>query len=76
MRKNLDPFNQHTDEELWNALQEVRNARDNEEYRCTIENVLTNKKTNINKLKTKTTLDSYPSVVQIQVVISHVQKII
>lgn len=23
MRKNLDPFNQHTDEELWNALQEV-----------------------------------------------------
>lgn len=72
----MDPFNQHTDEELWNALQEVRNARDNEEYRCTIENVLTNKKTNINKLKTKTTLDSYPSVVQIQVVISHVQKII
>ncbi|CAK6978679.1 ATP-binding cassette sub-family C member 4-like isoform X1 [Scomber scombrus] len=24
MRKNLDPFNQHTDEELWNALQEVQ----------------------------------------------------
>lgn len=23
MRKNLDPFKQHTDEELWNALQEV-----------------------------------------------------
>nr|XP_037863739.1 multidrug resistance-associated protein 4 isoform X2 [Chlorocebus sabaeus] len=23
MRKNLDPFNEHTDEELWNALQEV-----------------------------------------------------
>uniref|UniRef100_A0A3B4U370 Cystic fibrosis transmembrane conductance regulator n=1 Tax=Seriola dumerili TaxID=41447 RepID=A0A3B4U370_SERDU len=23
MRKNLDPFNQHKDEELWNALQEV-----------------------------------------------------
>lgn len=23
MRKNLDPFNQHSDEELWNALQEV-----------------------------------------------------
>uniref|UniRef100_A0A672ZTZ8 ATP-binding cassette, sub-family C (CFTR/MRP), member 4 n=1 Tax=Sphaeramia orbicularis TaxID=375764 RepID=A0A672ZTZ8_9TELE len=27
MRKNLDPFNQHTDEELWNALQEVRFQR-------------------------------------------------
>ncbi|XP_054637094.1 multidrug resistance-associated protein 4 isoform X1 [Dunckerocampus dactyliophorus] len=24
MRKNLDPFNQHTDEELWNSLQEVQ----------------------------------------------------
>ncbi|XP_076004927.1 ATP-binding cassette sub-family C member 4-like [Genypterus blacodes] len=24
MRKNLDPFNQHTDEDLWNALQEVQ----------------------------------------------------
>lgn len=24
MRKNLDPFSQHTDEELWNALREVR----------------------------------------------------
>uniref|UniRef100_A0A7N9CTT4 Multidrug resistance-associated protein 4 n=1 Tax=Macaca fascicularis TaxID=9541 RepID=A0A7N9CTT4_MACFA len=24
MRKNLDPFNEHTDEELWNALQEVQ----------------------------------------------------
>lgn len=24
LRKNLDPFNQHTDEELWNALQEVQ----------------------------------------------------
>ncbi|XP_028288222.1 ATP-binding cassette sub-family C member 4 [Parambassis ranga] len=24
MRKNLDPFTQHTDEELWNALQEVQ----------------------------------------------------
>lgn len=23
MRKNLDPFNEHTDEELWNALKEV-----------------------------------------------------
>lgn len=23
MRKNLDPFNEHTDEELWNALEEV-----------------------------------------------------
>ncbi|XP_068165847.1 ATP-binding cassette sub-family C member 4-like isoform X1 [Antennarius striatus] len=24
MRKNLDPFNQHSDQELWNALQEVQ----------------------------------------------------
>ncbi|XP_053420094.1 ATP-binding cassette sub-family C member 4 isoform X2 [Nycticebus coucang] len=24
MRKNLDPFNEHTDEELWNALSEVQ----------------------------------------------------
>uniref|UniRef100_A0A8C7QWV3 Multidrug resistance-associated protein 4 n=1 Tax=Oncorhynchus mykiss TaxID=8022 RepID=A0A8C7QWV3_ONCMY len=24
MRKNLDPFHQHTDEDLWNALQEVQ----------------------------------------------------
>uniref|UniRef100_A0A8C5C4F8 Cystic fibrosis transmembrane conductance regulator n=1 Tax=Gadus morhua TaxID=8049 RepID=A0A8C5C4F8_GADMO len=24
MRKNLDPFNQHSDEELWNSLQEVQ----------------------------------------------------
>uniref|UniRef100_A0A8C9DN19 Multidrug resistance-associated protein 4 n=1 Tax=Prolemur simus TaxID=1328070 RepID=A0A8C9DN19_PROSS len=24
MRKNLDPFNEHTDEELWNALNEVQ----------------------------------------------------
>ncbi|XP_007942203.1 ATP-binding cassette sub-family C member 4 [Orycteropus afer afer] len=24
MRKNLDPFNEHTDEELWNALKEVQ----------------------------------------------------
>ncbi|XP_036396882.1 multidrug resistance-associated protein 4 [Megalops cyprinoides] len=24
MRKNLDPFNQHSDEDLWNALQEVQ----------------------------------------------------
>ena len=23
MRKNLDPFSQHSDEELWNSLQEV-----------------------------------------------------
>lgn len=23
MRKNLDPFNEHTDEELWKALEEV-----------------------------------------------------
>lgn len=61
----MDPFNQHTDEELWNALHEVRNAQDSEEYRCMIENVLTNKNTNIKKLKTKTTLDSYQSLIQI-----------
>ncbi|XP_070656023.1 ATP-binding cassette sub-family C member 4-like [Bos indicus] len=24
MRKNLDPFNEHTDKELWNALEEVQ----------------------------------------------------
>ncbi|CAI9178846.1 unnamed protein product [Rangifer tarandus platyrhynchus] len=24
MRKSLDPFNEHTDEELWNALEEVQ----------------------------------------------------
>ncbi|KAJ1077488.1 hypothetical protein K5549_021299, partial [Capra hircus] len=24
MRNNLDPFNEHTDEELWNALEEVQ----------------------------------------------------
>ncbi|XP_045018406.1 ATP-binding cassette sub-family C member 4-like [Bubalus bubalis] len=24
MRKNLDPFNQHTEKELWNALEEVQ----------------------------------------------------
>ena len=23
IRKNLDPFNEHTDKELWNALEEV-----------------------------------------------------
>ena len=25
MRENLDPFNEHTDNELWNALEEVIN---------------------------------------------------
>lgn len=24
VRKNLDPFDQHTDEDLWRALEEVR----------------------------------------------------
>ncbi|XP_040091431.1 multidrug resistance-associated protein 4-like, partial [Oryx dammah] len=24
MRENLDPFNEHTDDELWNALEEVQ----------------------------------------------------
>ncbi|XP_065757880.1 ATP-binding cassette sub-family C member 4-like [Muntiacus reevesi] len=31
MRKNLDPFNEHTDEELWNALEEVQ-LKDNIEH--------------------------------------------
>uniref|UniRef100_A0A8W4FHJ8 Uncharacterized protein n=1 Tax=Sus scrofa TaxID=9823 RepID=A0A8W4FHJ8_PIG len=31
MRKNLDPFNEHTDEELWNALEECHPSRDSSE---------------------------------------------
>uniref|UniRef100_A0A7N6BJF9 Multidrug resistance-associated protein 4 n=1 Tax=Anabas testudineus TaxID=64144 RepID=A0A7N6BJF9_ANATE len=40
MRKNLDPFNQHTDEELWNALQEVQLKSVVEELPTKLETVL------------------------------------
>ncbi|XP_076579274.1 ATP-binding cassette sub-family C member 4-like [Chaetodon auriga] len=40
MRKNLDPFNQHTDEELWNALQEVQLKAVVEELPAKLETVL------------------------------------
>uniref|UniRef100_A0AAQ5ZIP6 Cystic fibrosis transmembrane conductance regulator n=1 Tax=Amphiprion ocellaris TaxID=80972 RepID=A0AAQ5ZIP6_AMPOC len=40
MRKNLDPFNQHTDEELWNALQEVQLKSAVEEMPGKLETVL------------------------------------
>uniref|UniRef100_A0A671UTP6 Multidrug resistance-associated protein 4-like n=1 Tax=Sparus aurata TaxID=8175 RepID=A0A671UTP6_SPAAU len=40
MRKNLDPFNQHTDEELWNALQEVQLKSAVEELPGKLETVL------------------------------------
>ncbi|KAM9344115.1 LOW QUALITY PROTEIN: ATP-binding cassette sub-family C member 4-like [Pholidichthys leucotaenia] len=41
MRKNLDPFKQHTDEELWNALQEVQMKAVVEELPNKLETVLT-----------------------------------
>ncbi|XP_041637493.1 multidrug resistance-associated protein 4 [Cheilinus undulatus] len=40
MRKNLDPFNYHTDEELWNALQEVQLKSVVEELPGKLETVL------------------------------------
>uniref|UniRef100_A0A665WHL2 Multidrug resistance-associated protein 4 n=1 Tax=Echeneis naucrates TaxID=173247 RepID=A0A665WHL2_ECHNA len=40
MRKNLDPFSQHTDEELWNALQEVQLKTAVEELPGKLETVL------------------------------------
>ncbi|XP_041822001.1 ATP-binding cassette sub-family C member 4-like isoform X2 [Chelmon rostratus] len=40
MRKNLDPFSQHTDEELWNALQEVQLKSVVEELPAKLETVL------------------------------------
>ncbi|KAM7375245.1 hypothetical protein PAMA_014371 [Pampus argenteus] len=40
MRKNLDPFNQHTDEELWNALHEVQLKNVVEELPGKLETVL------------------------------------
>ncbi|XP_039997776.1 multidrug resistance-associated protein 4 [Xiphias gladius] len=40
MRKNLDPFNQHTDEELWNSLQEVQLKSVVEELPGKLETVL------------------------------------
>eukprot|EP00064_Thunnus_orientalis_P001052 superscaffoldBa00000065_g1053 len=41
MRKNLDPFRQHTDEDLWNALQEVQMKAVVEELPNKLEMVLT-----------------------------------
>ncbi|KAM4561745.1 ATP-binding cassette sub-family C member 4-like [Fundulus diaphanus] len=41
MRKNLDPFKQHTDEDLWNALQEVQLKAVVEELPNKLETVLT-----------------------------------
>uniref|UniRef100_A0A7N8WQN1 Multidrug resistance-associated protein 4 n=1 Tax=Mastacembelus armatus TaxID=205130 RepID=A0A7N8WQN1_9TELE len=41
MRKNLDPFRQHTDEDLWNALQEVQMKSVVEELPNKLETVLT-----------------------------------
>ncbi|XP_067113164.1 ATP-binding cassette sub-family C member 4-like [Osmerus mordax] len=40
MRKNLDPFSQHTDEDLWNALQEVQLRPAVEELPGRLETVL------------------------------------
>ncbi|XP_013866191.1 ATP-binding cassette sub-family C member 4 [Austrofundulus limnaeus] len=40
MRKNLDPFSQHTDEELWNALREVQLKSVVEELPGKLETVL------------------------------------
>uniref|UniRef100_A0A3Q4AMX3 Cystic fibrosis transmembrane conductance regulator n=1 Tax=Mola mola TaxID=94237 RepID=A0A3Q4AMX3_MOLML len=40
MRKNLDPFNQHTDEELWNSLREVQLKSVVEELPGKLETVL------------------------------------
>uniref|UniRef100_A0A668AYE5 Multidrug resistance-associated protein 4 n=1 Tax=Myripristis murdjan TaxID=586833 RepID=A0A668AYE5_9TELE len=40
MRKNLDPFSQHTDEDLWNALQEVQLKAVVEELPNKLETVL------------------------------------
>ncbi|CAK6954010.1 ATP-binding cassette sub-family C member 4-like [Scomber scombrus] len=41
MRKNLDPFRQHTDEDLWNALQEVQMKAVVEELPNKLEMMLT-----------------------------------
>uniref|UniRef100_A0AAQ5XQR9 Multidrug resistance-associated protein 4 n=1 Tax=Amphiprion ocellaris TaxID=80972 RepID=A0AAQ5XQR9_AMPOC len=41
MRKNLDPFRQHTDEDLWNALQEVQMKAVVEELPNKLETMLT-----------------------------------
>ncbi|KAF6738604.1 Multidrug resistance-associated protein 4 [Oryzias melastigma] len=41
MRKNLDPFRQHTDEDLWNALQEVQMKAVVEDLPNKLEAVLT-----------------------------------
>ncbi|KAK5861056.1 hypothetical protein PBY51_022480 [Eleginops maclovinus] len=41
MRKNLDPFRQHTDEDLWNALQEVQMKAVLEDLPNKLETILT-----------------------------------
>ncbi|XP_057709527.1 ATP-binding cassette sub-family C member 4-like isoform X2 [Corythoichthys intestinalis] len=41
MRKNLDPFSEHTDEDLWNALQEVQMRGAVEELPNKLETLLT-----------------------------------
>uniref|UniRef100_A0A3P9HVL2 Multidrug resistance-associated protein 4 n=1 Tax=Oryzias latipes TaxID=8090 RepID=A0A3P9HVL2_ORYLA len=41
MRKNLDPFRQHTDEDLWNALQEVQMKAVVEDLPNKLEEILT-----------------------------------
>ncbi|KAM8873018.1 ATP-binding cassette sub-family C member 4 [Synchiropus picturatus] len=46
MRKNLDPFNEHTDEHLWNALQEVQLRNVVEELPGKLETVLAESGTN------------------------------
>ncbi|XP_055361133.1 ATP-binding cassette sub-family C member 4-like isoform X3 [Betta splendens] len=47
MRKNLDPFRQHTDEDLWNALQEVQMKAAVEELPNKLETVLTEAGSNL-----------------------------
>ncbi|XP_056227087.1 ATP-binding cassette sub-family C member 4-like [Seriola aureovittata] len=47
MRKNLDPFNQHTDEELWNALQEEQLKSVVEELPRKLETVLAESGSNL-----------------------------
>lgn len=42
MRKNIDPFDEHTDEALWNALEEVRVWMENQK-------LLLNLNANLNK---------------------------
>ncbi|KAG9492165.1 ATP-binding cassette sub-family C member 4 [Eleutherodactylus coqui] len=46
MRKNLDPFDEHTDEELWDVLEEVQLKEVIEELPCKIETQLAESGTN------------------------------